>query len=244
MRKLLLLALLAIAAQLSAEQLVVVSTTWVGAIARAGGATNIRVLAPAEMKHPAEYEMSPQDILAAGKAALIIYSGWEGFAERLAETAGEGKIKTLTVECTNSPAILVREARKVAAALGTEAACEKWAASFNTFVAGLKKKVNAVYPEGSLAAIQRMQSPVAEWTGWELLEQYGPGEPSPALLLKIINAKPAIIIDNWHGPSGAGLAESLPGAKYFQFINFPGKDGTKTLEDVFQYNADLLLEGR
>jgi ABC-type Zn uptake system ZnuABC Zn-binding protein ZnuA len=87
------------------EKLVVASTSWVAA--RAGGAEHIRVLAPAELRHPPEYELKPSDLAAASRAGLVLYAEWDTFARRLKEAAGAayaelinfpGRDGTLTIE--------------------------------------------------------------------------------------------------------------------------------------------------
>jgi zinc transport system substrate-binding protein/iron/zinc/copper transport system substrate-binding protein len=49
-----------------------------------------------------------------------------------------------------------------------------------------------------------------------------------------------MVIDNYHNPAGKALAESL-GVKYCLLINFPGKDGSVSLEDVYLHNEAALL---
>jgi len=78
------------------------------------------------------------------------------------------------------------------------------------------------------------------WLGLDVVGTFGPGEPSPAVVLDLIKKKPAMVIDNYHNPGGKALAESL-GVPYVVLINFPGKDGTRTIEDVFLYNEKAIL---
>jgi hypothetical protein len=221
------------------EKVVIASTSWVAAIARAGGAQNVRVLAPVDLRHPPEYELKPSDLTAVSKADLIIYAGWEMFAQKLAETAGSAKVQTLTINAANTPEILKAEAQKVAEMLGTLEAYQAWSKSFDAFAEELRQNVQAAYPDRR-AVVQRMQTPFAQWLGFEILGEYGPAEPSPAVILELVQTAPALVIDNYHGPSGAPIAEAAH-APYAELINFPGKDGTATLEDVFRYNARILI---
>jgi len=220
-------------------KVVVASTSWVAAIARAGGAQNVRVLAPVDLRHPPEYELRPSDLTAAGEADLIVYAGWEMFAEKLAETAGGANVRMLKLATTNTPEALKAEARKVAEALGTVSAFEAWAASFDPFAEDLRRRVQDAYGDRR-AVVQRMQTPFIQWLGFEIIGEYGPAEPSPAVILELVQTKPPLVVDNYHGPSGFPIAEAA-GAPYAELLNFPGKDGTETLEDLFRYNADLLI---
>jgi ABC-type Fe3+-hydroxamate transport system substrate-binding protein len=85
-----------------------------------------------------------------------------------------------------------------------------------------------------------MHVPFAEWLGLNIIGVYGPAEPSPAVILRLVQLKPDLVIDNYHAPAGKAIAEAA-GVPYVELINFPGKDNTFTIEDVFRYNAVMLI---
>jgi ABC-type Fe3+-hydroxamate transport system substrate-binding protein len=193
-----------------------------------------------DLKHPPEYELKPSDLEAVGSADIIIYAGYERFAQKLAETAGSAGLKVLRIATSNKPSELKAEARKIAEALGTVGRFEEWSRNFDSFAADLRTKVLAAY-SGRGAVVQRMQRPFVEWLGLDISGEFGPAEPSPAVILQLVRIKPALVIDNYHNPSGRPIAEAA-GAAYADLINFPGRDGTKTIEDVFRYNAEILIK--
>ena len=221
------------------SQSVVASTSWTAAIARAAGAADITVIAPLELKHPPEYEIKPSDLDAVSWASLVVYGGYEKFAKRLVETSGGAGTAELKLNTDNVPAVLIAEAKKVAEQIGTVEPYQKWAAAFDPFAEAVRARVNAAFPD-KRAAVQRMLKTYAEWLGFEVVGTFGPGEPSPAVVLQLIRQKPAIVIDNFHNPSGKPIAESLK-VPIVELINFPGKDGTKSIEDVFVYNERQFL---
>jgi hypothetical protein len=222
------------------EMLVVASTSWVAAIARAGGAENIRILAPVELKHPPEYELKPSDLTAVSKADIILYAGWEMFAEKLAETAGSAKVQIIQVNTSNKPEDLKTEARKLAERFGTLDRFEAWSRDFDRLTEELRPRILAAYPDRR-AIVQRMQTPFAAWLELDIIGEYGPAEPSAAVILELVQLNPPLVIDNYHGPSGQPIAEAAH-APYAELLNFPGKDGTVTIEDLFRYNADVLIQ--
>ena len=57
------------------EPRVVASTAWAGAVARAAGARNVRVLSPPTLQHPPEYEPRPSDLLAVAEAEFLVLGG-------------------------------------------------------------------------------------------------------------------------------------------------------------------------
>jgi hypothetical protein len=218
---------------------IIASTSWTAAIAHCAGAENVRILAPVELRHPPEYELKPSDLAAASKARLIIYAGWEMFAKKLAETAGSAGVEVLQIKVSNDPRDIKAEAKKIAEILGTTGKYEAWVAGFDDFTAGIRDDVQEVYA-GRRAVVNSMQTPFVSWLGITVAGVYGPAEPSPALVLELVNLRPDIVIDNYHNPSGIPVAEAAK-SPYAELVNFPGKDGTQTIEDVFRYNADILL---
>ncbi|HOE99722.1 MAG TPA: ABC transporter substrate-binding protein, partial [Rectinema sp.] len=111
--------------------------------------------------------------------------------------------------------------------------------SFTSFTNDMRAKIVASLPDKRVA-VQAYVKTFAEWLGLDVVGTFGPGEPSPAVVLDLIKKKPAMILDNYHNPGGKALAESL-GVPNVLLINFPGKDGTRTIEDVFLYNEKAIL---
>ena len=221
---------------------IIASTSWVAAIAYCAGAENVHILAPVDLRHPPEYELKPSDLTAASSARLIIYAGWEMFAKKLAETAGSAGVEVLRIRVSNDPNDIKAEAKKIAELLGTTEKYEAWASGFDTFTAGIRDDIEGAWG-GKRSVVNSMQTPFVSWLGLGIAGEYGPAEPSPALVLELVNLKPDLVIDNYHNPNGRPVAEAAK-APYAELINFPGKDGTRTIEDVFRYNAAILLNAK
>ena len=229
----------------SQDAVIVASTSWAAAVARCGGAENIRILAPADLRHPPEYELKPSDLSAASKASLIVYSGWEMFAKKLAETAGSAGVKVLRIELTNDPDTIKAEAKKIAGLLGTTEKYDTWTAGFDDYLENIRAGIAEAHG-GRRIVVNRMQAPFIKWLGLDIAGEYGPAEPSPALVLELskelrASKKPGLVIDNYHSPSGMPIAEAAQ-VPYIELINFPGRDGTQTIEDVFRHNALMLVK--
>lgn len=219
---------------------VVASTTWTAAIAYAGGARNISIIAPVDLKHPPEYEIKPSDLEKVREAELVVYAGYEKFASRLAETSGVYGARIVEVFTDNVPPVFKREAMKVAEALGTMDAFRTWEKEFDVQMDAMKTAIDTAYPD-KRAVVHQYLSVYAEWLGFDVVGTFGPGEITPQRLLNLVRLKPALIIDNWHNISGLPLAESLD-CSYVELINFPGHGGTESIMDVFAYNRDQFLE--
>ncbi len=220
------------------QKTVVASTAWTAAFALAAGADSVVVLAPVELKHPPEYELKPSDLAAVRNASLIVYAGYEKFAKKLAETAGGAGLQTLRILTTNAPDTIKAESRKIADLLGTRDRFDAWAARFDETARETRRRILAAYPDRRVVA-HKMQMPFVEWLGLDVVGEFGPEEPSPMKVLELVRKKPALVLDNYHNPSGFPIAEAAKSA-YTQLINFPGRDGTRTFEDLYSYNAGLL----
>ncbi|MDR2588655.1 MAG: ABC transporter substrate-binding protein, partial [Spirochaetales bacterium] len=160
--------------------------------------------------------------------------------QKLAESSSSSGATALRVATANSPAAIKAEARKIAEVLGTMGRFDAWSKNFDSLAENLRSRARAAWPRGKVLA-QKMIRPFVEWLGLEIAGEFGPAEPSPALVLALAGTRPLLVIDNYHSPSGKPIAETA-GAAYVQLINFPGKDGTQTIEDVFRHNADALIK--
>jgi zinc transport system substrate-binding protein/iron/zinc/copper transport system substrate-binding protein len=172
-------------------------------------------------------------------AGLLVYAGYEKFAQRILEASGDEGAKALKIDTDNRPETLIASSRKVAERLGTVAAQEAWAKSFSAYAEASRARVRKALGARRVAVQAQLKSWM-EWMGFAVVGTFGPGEPSPAQMLELIKAKPELVIDNYHGPSGQALAESLK-VPYALLINFPGKDGTESLEEVYAYDEKALL---
>jgi zinc transport system substrate-binding protein len=83
-----LLILLSLPCQAAASPVVVAATGWAAAFARAAGAEDVLVIAPENLQHPPDYDPKPSDLLRLRDADFIVLGGFEGFAQRLRDSAG------------------------------------------------------------------------------------------------------------------------------------------------------------
>jgi hypothetical protein len=236
---LLVLGAVSLPAQTAPSFRVLASTSWTAAFARAAGASDILTIAPMELQHPPEYELKLSDLKAVAGARFLVYSGYERFAVRLAEAAGSEGLVLAQVYTDNIPDTFKAEARKLAVLFATLPAYDSWARSFDATTTAMRRRVIAAYPDHRVV-VHKYLATYAQWLGFEVVGTFGPGEGSPAGLLDLVRAKPVLIIDNYHSLSGKAVGEALA-VPVVTLINFPGKDGTATIEDVFAYNERAFL---
>ena len=228
-----LILLAGIAGQVTA-QTVVASTSLTGAIAKAAGASEVRILTPAGAKHPPEYELKPSDLLKLEGANVVLYAGYERMVSRLAETSKNKNLVAIQVNTVMSPDNIIAQTRKVAAALHTETQQQLWEKSFMEKLNGLKTKLAPF--AGKSAVVHLQAQPFARWAGLSVVQVISPGELSPKAMTEAIGKNPDIVVDILHFPVARVIADNAR-SRYAQLINFPGVDNTATLDDVFEYNT-------
>jgi zinc transport system substrate-binding protein len=219
---------------------VVATNSWTAAFAAAAGASDIVTLAPTELRHPAEYELKPSDIAALRGAGLIVYSGFEVMAKKLAEAAGSQSIPMLRIEADYTPATLRASLLAIGRALGTETQARQSVARLEAFLSSWKAELAAAGLNGQPVVVHVFQKPLIEELGFTVLGVFGPGPLEADQIVRLSRQPAGLIVDNWHNEVGGPLKETMRKARYVSLINFPGPDGTRTLLDVLVDNRARL----
>jgi len=223
----------------AAEEVVLASTSLAGAIARAAGAKEVRVLTPGELRHPPEYDLKPSDLLKFEGANVVVYGGYEKMVSKLLETSKNKNILAIQIDTTTSPENLVNQTRKVSKALKKEKEEQAWEERFSGKLRELQNKL-APY-SGKRAVVHRHAQPFSQWAGLSTVYVFNPGELTPKALADAIAQHPDLVVDILHMPMARVIADNAK-CRYVQVINFPGVEKTVTLEDLFEYNASQLIK--
>ncbi len=231
-----LFALVSVHASAESPLRVVATTSWTAALATAAGATDVTVLAPVELRHPAEYELKPSDIMALSGAGLIVSTGFEVMAKKLAEAAGARHVRVLQVDADYSLATMSRSLRAIAALTGTTAKAEESIRELASFLASWKGELKERGLLGAPVVVHVFQKPLMDELGFTVKGVFGPGPLEAAQIATLSASGAALIVDNWHNEVAGPLRETIPRARYVSCINFPGPDGTVSLLDVLADN--------
>jgi len=219
---------------------IVASTSWVGAFAKAAGATDITVIAPSTVQHPPDYDPKPSDLVSIAKADYIMIAGYEGFAKRMQEAVGGDAKKIITVNTENSPEAIRKEVTRLAELLKTQDKAKVWLDNFDKEYAklsdALKVKASAAKPT---IVSQVFVTPWLMFSGLQSAGCYGPAALTPAQLKTLADTKPTIVFENAHMGGGDPVVEATK-AKKVMLINFPS-DNLELL-DVFKTNSQRIGE--
>ena len=222
-----------------AEGIVLASTSLAGAIAKAAGAKEVRVLAPAETRHPPEYDLKPSDLLKFEAADVVVYGGYERMVVKLLETSKKKNMLTIQIETSTSPENLIIQARKISKVLKTEKEEQIWEKRFLEKLRNLQRQLSPFYSKR--AVVHKFAQPFAQWAGLSIIQLVRPGELTPKVVAEAIAKKPEWVVDIRHFPIAEVIAENAK-CRYVQIINFPGMGSTQSLEDIFEYNMFQLIK--
>lgn len=216
---------------------VIATTAWTGAFALLAGIDEVEVLAPYELQHPPEYTLSPGEIAAISNAELVIFAGYETMLERLRASTGADTV-LLQIKTVNTPPVIAESVRAIAAAAGDPETAEENITRVQGFYREWREEAATL--KDRPAVVHFHVRPMAEALGLNVADVFGPAPLEAAQLKRLSESGALLIIDNWHSDIGAPLAELLPEADRVEWINFPGKDGTRTIEDVLKFNREEL----
>ena len=220
------------------EIIVVASTSWVGAIAEAAGADEVRILAPFELKHPPEYDYRPSDIAQLRSARLLVYGGYEPFVKKLAVAARLPQERMIVIVTSNDPDNLKKQARFLAEKMGTQKREAAWEKALNKVLADIQKQAKKNKISQKRVLVQKYQVPLVKWLGFDVIGAFNTDELSPNKVMEYAMMKPDMVIDNFHNPQGKPIAE-IAKCDYVAIINFPSANA-RSLIELLKENATKL----
>ena len=225
----------------AAPKKVVASTSWAAAFADIAGADEVESIAPVNLRHPPEYEITVSDVQKISDSEVFIYAGFERMMKTLG-TKVPNKGSSVQVVLDNSLATVKESTLKIAQELGTEDIQKVRYAEYEKLVKdgqkkALKKKLNK-----KKVLCNKNQTYLAKELGLDIVGVFGPGPVSAEELLEAKKTGYDLIIDNIHNPTGKPVTEILPKAKYIEWRNFPTAVEHDALKKVVKDNIDLLLK--
>lgn len=219
---------------------VVASTSWAAAFADIAGADEVESIAPVNLRHPPEYEITVSDVQKISDSEVFIFAGFERMMKTLGtKVANKGVSVQVTLD--NSLATVKASTLKIAEVLGTEDIQKVRFAEYEKLVKDGQKKVLKKKLNKKKVLCNKNQTYLAKELGFEIAGIFGPGPVSAEELLQAKEAGYDLIIDNIHNPTGKPVTEVLPKAKYIVWRNFPEAVEHDALKKVVSDNIEALL---
>ncbi|MCB5164063.1 metal ABC transporter substrate-binding protein [Streptomyces bambusae] len=202
---------------------VVATTTWEGALAKAAGAENVTVIVPQSVQHAPDYDPKPSDLAAVAKADFVLYAPFEPYAGKIKEAAGS-KAQLVEVGLDNDADKTAAEVARLGAKFGTQARAGAWQKTFRAEYAKLAGQLRSAWPGGRQPQVvaQVFTAWSAKMAGAGLVGTYGPEAVTPGRLAELTAKKPQFVLDNAHMTTGRVLPGA--GAEQLEIVNYPGED--------------------
>ena len=221
---------------------VVASSSWTAAFIRETGFNgDITVLAPADYRHPSEYELLPSQTVELLDADFFVYAGYEAVAKKIADGGLSTNGTGIRIATVNTSAVFGKSIPELAAYFGSGEKAAESVAALDAVVS----RTARIFADSGLSELpvvcHLFLKDMAVEMGFNVVGTFGPAPPTPAALKALANASGALIIDNWHVDTGAAVSAVLPDTPRALCINFPGHAGTATLADVLVFNRKQIL---
>ncbi|MGW7365609.1 metal ABC transporter solute-binding protein, Zn/Mn family [Streptomyces sp. NPDC054841] len=205
------------------KPVVVATTTWEGAFAKAAGAEDVKVIVPKSVHHAPDYDPKPSDLAAVAAADFVLYAPFEPYAEKIKEAAGSDA-ELVEVTLDNDAGKAKAEVTRLGELFGTEAAAAKWNTAFATEYDKLAAEVKSAWPGSKQPTVvtQVFTAWSARLAGANVVGTYGPEAVTPKQLAELSAKKPLYVLENAHMSTGTVLPDS--GARQIRIVNYPGED--------------------
>lgn len=198
---------------------VVASTSWTAAFADLAGVDEVEIIAPANLRHPPEYEITVEDIKTITESDVFVFAGFERMMKTLGDAVGD--VEMIKITCDNSISTVSSSAMTIAEKLGTQKICNDRVLKYANTIYDAKKKLEEKNLSGAKVMCNKNQTYLANDLGLEIVEIFGPGPLTVDQINFAASNEIDFVIDNVHNPVADSLTEVNSNAKYIVWRNFP-----------------------
>ena len=226
----------------SASSKYVASTSWVASIAELAGIDDVKVIAPSNLSHPPEYEITPDDMLAVKNADLIMHAGYERMVKVMTASADIDQARLQKVKTTNTIENLSKMVNMLSQKAGTEEVAQERFSQYKKLIEDTRKKIKEAGLDTKTVYANVNQEEFARDLGLNVVATFGGGPLTADQIADVAKNKYDIIIDNIHNPVASPAVEVSPESKLLIWRNFPQTKEKNALYNVVKQNCDSLFD--
>lgn len=219
----------------------VASTSWVAGIAELAGIDDVTVIAPLNLTHPAEYEISPDDILCVKEAELVMHAGYERMVKVMINAAEVDNSKLQKVKTTNTFENLSNMVNMLSEKAGTQQEAQKRFAEYTKLIEETRTKIKETGLNKKTVYANVNQEEFARDLGLNVTGTFGSGPLTSEQIADASEKHYDIIIDNIHNPVASPAIVVCPDSKLLVWRNFPEVKEKNALYNVIKANCDSLF---
>lgn len=224
------------------ESRYVASTSWVAAIAELSGLDGVKCIAPADLKHPPEYEITPGDMAAVSSAELFMHAGYEKMMKTISTASGLDEDKIIKVRTTNTLSNLSDMVTLISSKAGTEEEGEKRFGEYKALIEDARERI-ASSPNKDIEVYANVnQAEFALDLGLNVVSTFGAGALTAGEIEEAAKKEYTLVIDNIHAPVASVISSVSPNSIILTWRNFPDYLGNNVLYNVVKENLELLWE--
>lgn len=216
------------------------STAWSAAFAQLGGLDNIISIAPANLNHPPEYEILPQDIKNISNSKFFIYAGYEVMMKTLSSNLID-ESKMIKIYTSNDLENIISVASQISSLANTEDVSLIRVEKYKQLINDARKYVKDNNLDKLKVIANFFQAPLAKDIGLNVVKIFGPAPITPADIKDISINEYDLIIDNVHNILSAPLSEVSPNTPVIIWRNFPNNIENDALYNMVKSNIDMLI---
>lgn len=218
----------------------VASTSWVAAIAELAGIDNVVTIAPANLKHPPEYEITADDMVNVINAKLFMHAGYEKMMKTISTAAQLDESKIVKVKTTNTLANLNNMVEMLSEKAGTQEEAKERFGKYKKLIEEARERI-ANSPNKDIEVYANVnQAEFARDLGLNVVSTFGSGALTSGQIAESHDKAYTLVIDNLHNPVASPIAEVSPSSIILTWRNFPDYLGSNALYNVIKENLEML----
>ncbi len=220
----------------------VASTSWVAAIAELAGIDDVVTIAPANLKHPPEYEITADDMVSVINAKLFMHAGYEKMMKTISTAAQLDETKIVKVKTTNTLANLSNMVEMLSEKAGTQEKAKERFGEYKKLIEEARARI-ASSPNKDIEVYANVnQAEFARDLGLNVVSTFGSGALTSDQIAEAHDKAYILVIDNVHSPVASPISEVSSSSIVLTWRNFPDYLGYNALYNVIKENLELLWE--
>lgn len=219
----------------------VASTSWVASIAELAGIDDVEIITPVNLRHPPEYEITPDDMLKIVQADVVMYAGYERMVKVMLNAAEVDDSKLLKVKTTNTLENISSMVEMLSTMAGTQEKAQKRFAGYQKLIEETRLKIKQEGLDKLTAFVNVNQAELARDLGLNVAATFGTAPLSSEQIADAAKNHYDLIIDNIHNPVAAPALEVSPSSKLLVWRNFPEVREENSFYKVIKANCDMIF---
>lgn len=226
----------------SSDSKYVASTSWVASIAQLAGIDDVITIAPANLKHPPEYEITPNDMVNVLNAKLFMHAGYEKMMKTISAAAEIDETKIIKVKTTNTLENLSNMVAMLSEKAGTQEKAQERFSKLKNLIEDARERI-ANSPNKNIEVYANTnQAQFASDIGLNVVSTFGSGSLTASQIQEAHDKAYSLVIDNVHSPVASPIAEVSPSSIILTWRNFPDHMQDDALYNVIANNLASLWE--